>query len=114
MIRWLFRRSRPAPLDATGPATCYGARAGAFQPPLADQSTVILDTRPLMTRLARQRACSPDQPSETGAGPLGASATGVRAAVKPAAATIDRWRQDLSAHQQMDGGCPKCGTEGRV
>lgn len=44
---------------------------------------------------------------------MGASATGARAAVKPAAATIDRWWQDLSAHQQMDGGCPKCGTRGR-
>lgn len=33
--------------------------------------------------------------------------------MKPAAATIDRWWQDLSAHQQMDGGCPKCGTRGR-
>lgn len=70
MIRWLFRRSRPAPLDATGPATCYGARAGAFQPPLADQSTVILDTRPLMTRLARQRACFPmTSPRKPGQGP---------------------------------------------
>ncbi|MCN0155271.1 hypothetical protein [Salinispora arenicola] len=44
-------------MDATGPATVYAARAGAYRP-LRDQPTVILDTRPLMTRLARQRACT--------------------------------------------------------
>ncbi|MCN0180784.1 hypothetical protein [Salinispora arenicola] len=48
---------RPARLDAIGPATVYSARAGAYRP-LRDQPTVILDTRPLMTRLARQRACT--------------------------------------------------------
>lgn len=48
---------RSARLDATGPATVYAARAGAYRP-LHDQPTVILDTRPLMTRLARQRACN--------------------------------------------------------
>ncbi|WP_019034003.1 hypothetical protein [Salinispora arenicola] len=57
----LFRRRRRrrrhlVPVDATGPATAYTARAGAYRP-LRDQPTVILDTRPLMTRLARQRAC---------------------------------------------------------
>ncbi|WP_043542020.1 hypothetical protein [Salinispora pacifica] len=58
MIRLLRRlRHRPARLDATGPATVYAARAGAYRP-LWDQPTVILDSRPLMTRLARQRACS--------------------------------------------------------
>ncbi|NIL56694.1 hypothetical protein [Salinispora arenicola] len=51
------RRRRSTRLDATGPATVYTARAGAYRP-LQDQPTVILDTRPLMTRLARQRACS--------------------------------------------------------
>ncbi|WP_026269912.1 hypothetical protein [Salinispora arenicola] len=51
------RRRRSARLDATGPATVYAARAGAYRP-LRDQPTVILDTRPLMTRLARQRACT--------------------------------------------------------
>ncbi|WP_018789566.1 hypothetical protein [Salinispora arenicola] len=50
------RRRRLVPVDATGPATVYTARAGAYRP-LRDQPTVILDTRPLMTRLARQRAC---------------------------------------------------------
>ena len=48
---------RSGRLDATGPATVYAARAGAYRP-LHDQPTVILDTRPLMTRLARQRACT--------------------------------------------------------
>ncbi|WP_028183266.1 hypothetical protein [Salinispora arenicola] len=48
---------RSARLDAIGPATVYAARAGAYRP-LHDQPTVILDTRPLMTRLARQRACT--------------------------------------------------------
>jgi len=48
---------RSGRLDATGPATVYAARAGAYRP-LRDQPTVILDTRPLMTRLARQRACT--------------------------------------------------------
>ncbi|WP_027659554.1 hypothetical protein [Salinispora fenicalii] len=59
MIRLLrrLRRRRPARLDATGPATRYAARAGAYSP-LHNQPTVILDSRPLMTRLARQRACS--------------------------------------------------------
>ncbi|WP_027648956.1 hypothetical protein [Salinispora pacifica] len=58
MIRLLRRlRRRPVRLDATGPATAYSARAGAYRP-LWDQPTVILDSRPLMTRLARQRACS--------------------------------------------------------
>ncbi|WP_018223648.1 hypothetical protein [Salinispora pacifica] len=58
MIRLLrrLRRHRPVRLDATGPATVYSARAGAYRP-LWDQPTVILDSRPLMTRLARQRAC---------------------------------------------------------
>lgn len=57
MIRLLRRlRHRPTRLDATGPATLYSARAGAYRP-LWDQPTVILDSRPLMTRLARQRAC---------------------------------------------------------
>ncbi|WP_012184886.1 hypothetical protein [Salinispora arenicola] len=51
------RRRRSARLDAIGPATVYAARAGAYRP-LHDQPTVILDTRPLMTRLARQRACT--------------------------------------------------------
>ncbi|MCN0180118.1 hypothetical protein [Salinispora arenicola] len=50
------RRRRSARLDATGPATVYAGRAGAYRP-LRDQPTVILDTRPLMTRLVRQRAC---------------------------------------------------------
>lgn len=48
---------RPARLDATGPATRYAAQAGAYRPP-HNQPTVLLDSRPLMTRLARQRACS--------------------------------------------------------
>lgn len=56
MIRLFRRRRRPARLDATGPATGYAARAGAYRP-LCDQSTVIFDSRPLLTRLARQRAC---------------------------------------------------------
>lgn len=57
MIRLLRRlRRRPERLDATGPATVYAARAGAYRP-LWDQPTVILDSRPLLTRLARQRAC---------------------------------------------------------
>ncbi|WP_026275630.1 hypothetical protein [Salinispora tropica] len=52
------RRERCSPgLDALGPATRYAARAGAYSP-LCDQSTVIFDPRPLMTPLARQRACS--------------------------------------------------------
>ncbi|WP_028183455.1 hypothetical protein [Salinispora arenicola] len=51
------RRRRSARLDATGPATVYAGRAGAYRP-LRDQPTVILDTRLLMTRLAEQRACS--------------------------------------------------------
>ncbi|WP_050565891.1 hypothetical protein [Salinispora arenicola] len=51
------RSRRPAPLNAIGPATVYSARAGAYRP-LRDQPTVILDTRPLMTRLGRQRACT--------------------------------------------------------
>lgn len=56
MIRLLRRlRRRPTRLDAVGPATRYAARAGAYRP-LWDQPTVILDIRPLMTRLARQRA----------------------------------------------------------
>ncbi|GIM82884.1 hypothetical protein [Salinispora arenicola] len=49
-------RPLSARLDANGPATVYAARAGAYRP-LCDQPTVILDSRPLMTRLARQRAC---------------------------------------------------------
>ncbi|WP_018221671.1 hypothetical protein [Salinispora pacifica] len=49
------RSRRPARLDATGPATLYSARAGAYRP-LCDQPTVILDSRPLLTPLARQRA----------------------------------------------------------
>ncbi|NIL58783.1 hypothetical protein [Salinispora arenicola] len=57
MFRLFRKRRRSARLDATGPATVYSARAGAHRP-LRDQPTVILDTRPLMTRLARQRACS--------------------------------------------------------
>lgn len=57
MIRLFRRRRRPARMDAVGPATRYAGRAGAYRP-LRDQPTVILDTRPLMTRLARQRACS--------------------------------------------------------
>lgn len=48
---------RPAHMDATGPATRYAARAGADHP-LRNQPTVIFDTRPLMTPLARQRANS--------------------------------------------------------
>ncbi|WP_018214723.1 hypothetical protein [Salinispora vitiensis] len=58
MVRRLrrLRRRGPARLDAVGPATVYAARAGAYRP-LWDQPTVILDTRPLLTRLARQRAC---------------------------------------------------------
>lgn len=58
MIR-LFRRLRrwPVRLDATGPATVYSARAGACRP-LWDQPMVIFDSRPLLTPLARQRACS--------------------------------------------------------
>ncbi|NIL40913.1 hypothetical protein HCB17_06805 [Salinispora arenicola] len=50
------RRRRSARLDATGPATVYTARAGAYRS-LRDHPTVILDSRPLMTRLGRQRAC---------------------------------------------------------
>ncbi|WP_019901574.1 hypothetical protein [Salinispora arenicola] len=57
MFRLFRKRRRFARLDATGPATAYSARAGAYRP-LRDQPTVILDTRPLMTRLARQRACT--------------------------------------------------------
>lgn len=53
----LGRPRQPTPWDATGPATRYAARAGAYHP-LCDQSTVIFDSRPLMTPLARQRACS--------------------------------------------------------
>ncbi|WP_026322062.1 hypothetical protein [Salinispora fenicalii] len=48
---------QPTRVDATGPATRYAARAGAYHP-LRNQSTVIFDTRPLMTPLARQRANS--------------------------------------------------------
>lgn len=52
------RRERHyAGVDALGPATRYAARAGAYSP-LCDQSTVIFESRPLMTPLARQRACS--------------------------------------------------------
>ncbi|WP_026189694.1 hypothetical protein [Salinispora mooreana] len=51
------RKRRYAGLDALGPATRYAARAGAYSP-LCDQSTVIFDSRPLMTPLARQRSCS--------------------------------------------------------
>ncbi|WP_018251890.1 hypothetical protein [Salinispora mooreana] len=53
----IFRRprSRPARLDAVGPATRYAARAGAYRP-LWDQPTVIFDSRPLLTPLAWQRA----------------------------------------------------------
>ncbi|WP_027659643.1 hypothetical protein [Salinispora fenicalii] len=56
MIRLLRRlRRRPARLDAVGPATRYVARAGAYSP-LHNQPTVIFDSRPLLTPLARQRA----------------------------------------------------------
>ncbi|WP_026272130.1 hypothetical protein [Salinispora oceanensis] len=48
---------QPARVDTTGPTTRYAARAGAYHP-LRNQSTVIFDTRPLMTPLARQRADS--------------------------------------------------------
>ncbi|WP_026270832.1 hypothetical protein [Salinispora pacifica] len=48
---------RPAHMDATGPANRYATRAGAYNP-LRNQPTVIFDTRPLMTPLARQRANS--------------------------------------------------------
>ncbi|WP_025618912.1 hypothetical protein [Salinispora cortesiana] len=53
----VFRRlrRRPARLDATGPATRYAARAGAYSP-LHNQPTVIFDSRPLLTPLARLRA----------------------------------------------------------
>lgn len=54
LVPGLFRRS--VRLDATGPATVYAARVGAYRP-LCDQSTAIFDSRPLLTRLARQRAC---------------------------------------------------------
>ncbi|WP_080636978.1 hypothetical protein [Salinispora vitiensis] len=54
VVPGLFRRS--VQLDAVGPATRYAARAGAYRP-LCDQSTVIFDSRPLLTRLARQRDC---------------------------------------------------------
>ncbi|MCN0178142.1 hypothetical protein [Salinispora arenicola] len=50
------RRRRAARVDATGPATVYVARAGAYRP-LWDQPTVILDPRPLVARPARQRTC---------------------------------------------------------
>lgn len=56
MIRLFRRRRRSVRLDATGPATVYTARAGAYRT-LCDQPTVIFDSRPLLTPLARQRAC---------------------------------------------------------
>lgn len=56
MFRLFRKRHRPARLDATGPATVYAARAGAYRS-LCDQQTVILDSRLLLTPLARQRAC---------------------------------------------------------
>ncbi|WP_026189868.1 hypothetical protein [Salinispora mooreana] len=63
MRRWLSklrfavpgRSRRPARLDVTGPATRYAARAGAYSS-LHNQPTVIFDSRPLLTPLARQRA----------------------------------------------------------
>ncbi|WP_018255344.1 hypothetical protein [Salinispora mooreana] len=55
MIRLLRRlRRRPGRLDAVGPATVYAARAGAYSS-LHNQPTVIFDSRPLLTPLARQR-----------------------------------------------------------
>lgn len=56
MLRLFRRRRRPARLDATGPATVYAAQAGTYRP-LCDQPTMISDTRLLLTRLTRQRAC---------------------------------------------------------
>ncbi|WP_019869553.1 hypothetical protein [Salinispora oceanensis] len=55
MFRLFRKRRRSARLDAVGPATRYEARAGAYHP-LWDQPTVLLDTRPLLTPLARLRA----------------------------------------------------------
>ncbi|WP_196235208.1 hypothetical protein [Salinispora pacifica] len=56
MFRLFRQRRRSARLNATGPTTVYVARAGAYRP-LRDQPTVIIDSRPSLTPLARQRTC---------------------------------------------------------
>ncbi|MEU1810917.1 hypothetical protein [Micromonospora aurantiaca (nom. illeg.)] len=48
---WPFRRRRrqPAPLDVTGPATCYPQRAGALPDPGWNGPTLITTVSPLLT-----------------------------------------------------------------